>query len=315
MCAKQRRSLRPCILPIMKPLLPLLVVSLLPAMVAATHSMQGQVDAVLAEMRLLRPMEPRMRYTLPARGVDVSGSNDDFLRRRTASEIIASGLSCGCGDYAVVFIERIEALGYETLLVDSAQISALSLASNFAGHAVVAIRPNDAPDSSWWLVDSTARKILSRDWSPQAKTFTASGGVYWIGYCGPLDRYPVRAPAELKQFYADTLAKVPREFFNRTLHRFVFKVDRSLLDDRGGYLNPNVTRLQREQERIFAKYAIEPEREVAILLARGDNDARSDLNSSADGWVSRVGLKSACSPGLLSYFEQRIRHHEDRAAQ
>lgn len=281
---------------------------------AADKSVDADVQAVFAELRTVKAMEPRQTYTLRARGEMLTGRNDDFLRRRTAEEIAASKLSCGCGDYAALFVERIQARGFEVLLVDAAQISLHSLVNKFDGHVVVAIRRSEATRSPWWLVDPTARNIISRDWSPDAKSFTtSSGAIYWIGFCGPADRYVIRSPNELKRFYADTLAALAPEFFSRTMYRLVFKVDRSLLDRQGNLLNPRVNNLARNQDEIFARHGIKPAREIRILLTRGGDDASGDLRFSDDaGWVSRVGLQSACSPSFLSYMDQVIRRHEER---
>ena len=279
---------------------------------AADKSPEGDVQTVFAELRTLKSMNQRQTYTLMARGKELTGLADDFLRRRTADEIAASKLNCGCGDFAAVFADRIHARGYDALLIDSALISLHSLVNKYDGHMVVAIRPAEAPKSPWWLVDSTALNIISRDWSPKSESFTTlSGAVYWIGYCGPVERYAVHTPDELKRFYADTLTKVPAEFFNRTLYRFTFTVDKSLVDEKGGYLNPHITRLQREQDELFARYGIKPAQEIPILLTRGGDDSSGYLSYSATGgWVSRVGLKSACSPSFLSFFDQKVRSQE-----
>ena len=244
----------------MRLILALLLATPLARLAAAeTEAIDSQVRALFAELRALKSMKSGERYTLPAGGKSLTGDGDDFLRRRTASEIAESGLSCGCGDYALLFIERIKPRGFDALLIDSAAITLHSLVNKFDGHVVVAIRRSEAPKSAWWLVDSTARDVISRDWSPASESFmSSSGAVYWIGYCGPVERYAVHTPDELKQFYADTLAKVPAEFFNRTLYRFTFTVDKSLVDEKGGYLNPRITRLQREQDELFAQYGIKP---------------------------------------------------------
>jgi len=49
-------------------------------------------------------------------------------------------LSCGCGDYALLFIARIAPRGFMTLLVDGVELSSETLQNHFSGHAVVAIR-------------------------------------------------------------------------------------------------------------------------------------------------------------------------------
>lgn len=274
----------------------------------ASASLESEVRAAFAELRTLRSFEPAKTYTLWAGGREIAGKNDDFLRRRTAEEIAQSGLSSGCGDFALLFIARIEGRGCETLLVDAAEISLRSLADHFSGHAVVAVRRREPAGAPWWLVDPTARRIISRDWSPDETSFTAGGRMFWIGYCGPLVGYAVRTPAELKRFYADTLKRVPTEVLNRTLVRLSFTIDPSLVGEGGKYLNPRLAGLLAGHDEIFARYGIEPAREIPIRLTRGGDDARSQLRYVPDkGWVSTVGLRSACSVSFLGYLDDRVR--------
>jgi hypothetical protein len=280
---------------------------------AATVSPQTAVESIFPELGALKSMPSGQRYTLPAGGEKLSGVGDDFLRRRTADEIADSGLSCGCGDYALVFIARVEPMGFETRLIDSAQLSLISLAGTNSGHVVVAMRPRGDAKAPWWLVDTTARNVLSRDWSPEAKSFTASGQVYWIGYCGSVADYPVNSPAALKKFYAKTLTTVPPEVFNQTLTRFVFTIDPAMKDERGGYRNPRVERLQTGVDEILAKYRVKPAREVAIRVIPGDDDAQGNLKKIGNEWVARVGLKSACSASYLNYLEQTYRREVQKA--
>jgi len=168
--------------------------------------------------------------------------------------------------------------------------------------------PKDAP---WWLVDSTSLRILSRNWLPTENSFQASGRVYWIGYCGPLSDYPVNDGRELREFYAKTLAAVPPSFLNRTLSRFNYNVDASLLDSDENYLNPRLEGFIREQSTIFATHNIKPEREVPITLKRGSDGYVSKLTySKENGWTGLIGLKSGCSTSLLANFEQTVKRHE-----
>jgi hypothetical protein len=100
---------------------------------------------------------------------------------------------------------------------------------------------------------------------------------------------------------------VPPEFYNRTLSRLKFTVHPSLLGPAGELLNPRLGPFLRMQQEIFTTYHIEPQRDVAILLTRGDDTASSDLKlKGTDGWIARLGSKSACSPTLLAYFEQTV---------
>lgn len=275
-------------------------------------TVEQNVQTVFSELHNLKFMQAGQSYTMRVGETEETGPKEQFLRRRTAQEISDSGLSCGCGDYAIMFIDRMETRGFKTLLVDGAELSSGSLHDHFSGHAVVAMRSKAAPeDAAWWLVDSTNLKILSRNWSPAEKTFQAFGCVFWIGYCGPLAGYPVHGPEDLKAFYTKTLASVPPDFLNRVLYRLNFIIDPSLISKDGVFLNPRVADLQREQSAIFRAYGIRPERELSILLRRGSNGDMTDLTYSKEaGWVSHIGLESGCSPGLLSYFERVIRSHE-----
>jgi len=61
----------------------------------------------LARVQKLQEMDNEKEYDLDARGVRMTGIPDDFLRHRTPAEILKSGLSCGCGDYAFAFYSLI----------------------------------------------------------------------------------------------------------------------------------------------------------------------------------------------------------------
>jgi len=118
---------------------------------------EQHVETVFAGLRSLKPMQAGKQYTARVSGEEETGKKERFLRRRTSQEIAKSGLSSGCGDHAILFIDRIEAKDFETLLVDAAEISSVSLRNHFSGHAVVAIRSKESPkDAPWWLVDSTS---------------------------------------------------------------------------------------------------------------------------------------------------------------
>jgi hypothetical protein len=298
----------------MKALLAVVCLSLGLSVSAAEVSVEQRVESVFAELRTLKFMQPGRDYTVSVAGAVETGPKERFLRRRTAREISESGLTSGCGDYACLFIARIEPLGFRALLVDAVEISSPSLQDHFSGHSVVAIQATAAAAGSrWWLVDSTDLKILSTDWSPAEKSFVSSGGVYWIGYCGPYAGYAVHEPDSLRAFYTTTLAAVPRAFLARNLCRLRFTVDPTLVGKGGKFLNPRLSDFLGLQERILSDHRVEPEREVSILLARGGDDARTDLQfTEKAGWVAHVGLRSGCSPSLLGYFERVVRNHGDQ---
>ena len=115
---------------------------------AKTETAEQHIETVFSELRTLKPMLARELYTVRVAGKEETGVKDQFLRRRTAQEISNSGLSSGCGDHAILFIERIEQREFETLLVDAAEISSTNLRYHFSGHAVVAIRSKKSPTNT-----------------------------------------------------------------------------------------------------------------------------------------------------------------------
>jgi hypothetical protein len=250
-------------------------------------------------------MNPGENYTLTVHGKRETGLKENFLRRRNSDEILASGLSSGCGDYAVTFLQLMEKQGVETRLVDGAEISTASLATHFSGHAVVAVRQPGQTD--WWLANPTDQTILSKHWSTQAQHFRAFGSHFWIGYCGSLASYPIHNANDLMRFYTRTLNKVPLAFLNQHLYRLNFTVDPSLRDENGAYRNPNLANFLSLQPQILKAYKVHPTHQVTVRLVRGKNDSESDLGRLPDGrWRGVIGLRSGCSPRLFSYFEQRI---------
>jgi hypothetical protein len=272
---------------------------------SAAADLKPQIDAAFAEMKVIGQMRPGQVYSVEVAGRKETGKKEWFLRRRTAPEILASGLSCGCGDYAVVFVDLMQKRGLEPLLVDGAALSSQSLESHFSGHAVVAVRR--APGEAWYLADPTNRKILSENWSQGDRFFRGPGGLYWIGYCGPLKDYPAHDAEELKAFYARTLESIPRDFLNERIYRLRFIVDASLTDRDGKYLNPRLAPFLDLQSDILGRFGIHPEKQVEIRLVRGaDGDGTSIRRAAGGRWVAELGLQSGCSASLLGYFEQRV---------
>jgi len=42
----------------------------------------------------------------------------------------------------------------------------------------------------------------------------------------------------------------------------------------GSYLNPNIPKLTQNQDNVLAKFHIQPEKEIAVLLVKGGDDAK-----------------------------------------
>jgi serine/threonine protein kinase len=261
-----------------------------------------QIQDAFASLNGLKSMPSGRQYELNVGGKKVMGEGDDFLRRRTGAEILDSGLSSGCGDYAIAFVDLMGKRGFQTLFVDSAEISLSSLESHFSGHPVVAVY--DRTGQRWLLADPTNRRIIANNWSTNDTTFY--GDRYWIGYCGPLNEYPAHSPDGLKDFYAQTLKRVPPDFWNQHIFKFVFEIDPSLIGTNGNYLNPNIPRLAENQEAAFAKFGIRPKKEINIRLVKG-NDAYDTLAYSDEaGWVCTLSLQAACSLSLVTYMQEKV---------
>lgn len=271
--------------------------------------LEEAIDAGYAAVRALQPMQARSVYLVPVGDASERGPGDQFLRRRTASEISASKLSCGCGDNAVVFLNAVEGRRLQVLFIDSAEVSSASLLTSFSGHAVVALREPGGDDATeWCLVDTTNLTIISKHWTKTEPSFRAFGHLFWVGYSGPLEKYPVHSPEELRRFYAATLAAIPRAVLSSMLIRLEFKIDPSLVEPDGSVANPRLPKFIELQNEIFSKHGINPTTTLSILLKRGGDDARADLvYTESEGWISHVGLKSACSPSSLDYYESTVR--------
>jgi hypothetical protein len=270
--------------------------------ICVSSDVRKSIERAIGQVSGIQMMESSRTYTLPVGGAPVTGRKEEFLRRRTAAEILASRLSSGCGDYAVAFIQLIEKCGLRTLLADGAEMSAQSLQSRFSGHAVVAVR--DDRDGHWILADPTNKRILADPWSPTDKIF---GGMYWIGFSGPLSDYPAHDAASLRSFYDRTLKSIPTEVLNRHVVRMRFTVDPSLIGEDGKYLNPNLGKFLENNGRILDELGLRPETEVRIRLVKGGDDARSALQYSEEaGWVCTLGLRSGCSAGFAGYLERTV---------
>src|SRR5215468_9672444 len=88
-----------------------------PVGLACSPDIRVQIENALAEVSKLKNMGQGKVFELLAGGKMMSGYGDDFLRRRTAQEVLASGLASGCGDYALSFIYRMEQCGFKTNLI------------------------------------------------------------------------------------------------------------------------------------------------------------------------------------------------------
>lgn len=264
--------------------------------------LEARVQEALSAMEKIEAMRSGKSYTVEVDGKLETGTKETFLRRRTSQQITDSGLSSGCGDYAIVFEERMRESGYETMFMDTVQVSLSSLISNFAGHALVAVKTADMP--YWFLVDPTARRILSIAWTGKEDMVL---GRYWVGFRGKVSQYPLDGPEALKTFYRKTLDTVPTDVLNRNVVGLEFVVDESLKTADGGYLNPRIPELLGRVPLVLEAAGVTPARSIEIRLIPGTPDATSRMERTTEGrWVCRVGLKSDLGLGFVSWAAAQV---------
>jgi hypothetical protein len=266
----------------------------------------------LEQVRKLQPMDNRKQYELEVSGSRVTAFPDDFLRRRTPAEILKSGLSCGCGDYAFAFYSLVESKGFEAIYIDAVALNYSAVENGDSGHTGVAVKDPDS--GNWILVDPTYDKIVSGDWDPASALYESPAGRFWIGYKGPLDKYPVTGHPGLRAFYAETLKSVPKDVWEKALLAFDFTVDDSLKTKDGGYSNPNTEAFLTRPARTFAALGIHPSRTVKVTLKfSGKKTGGDEMVPEADGsWTCLVQEHSRMSAGLTDWIMARILRGTDR---
>ena len=268
-----------------------------PGPTAATET-ERAITAALAKVRRLESMRPGKTYTLPARGENVSGKSDEFLRRRDPAEILASGLSCGCGDHAAAFYGLMREKGAKLLYLDAARISAASWVARDHGHTGVAVF--DPEISRWVLVDPTNGRLLSYDWDPEAKIYQAPGGPYWIWYLCKLEDYPARNHAQLREGYDRALRSIPPEVWEREAVRIEFSAGK-------GSQNPRLGGFIKRYAKIFAELPFKLSRRARVtILDSGEGASGECHRSGPDAWACPVGRDSAMSPSFFSYVEEKV---------
>ena len=265
----------------------------------------------LARVQKLQEMDNEKEYDLDARGVRMTGVPDDFLRHRTPAEILQSGLSCGCGDYAFAFYSLITSRGFEAIYIDAAALNYTAIERGDSGHTGVAVR--DKESGNWVLVDPTNNKILSADWNPASPIYESIPGRFWIGYKGPLNKYPVKDHAALRKFYNDTLNTVPRAVWEKELLAFDYRVDDSLKRKDGSYSNPNMEAFLARPARILKTLGVHPSQTVTVTLKSWvRKTGNSDVVRNADGsWTCYVSEHSAMSVSLTDWIMAAIRRKSD----
>jgi hypothetical protein len=263
------------------------------------RDVHDSISDAMNKVASLKPIPPDRSSTLTVAGKPMTGSPDDFLRRRTGAEILESGIAAD-GDNAIAVLYLLEKQGFETRFIDSAEISTHSLEYGFSGHAAVAVR--DAARDQWVLVDPT-RNIYVYPWTLSDKSLY---GNYWIGFRGRLADYPAHDPESLKKFYGDTLKTIPADYLNQHLFRFKFTVDASLIGPDGKYRVPDLAQFLHDNGKILAAHGVHPVNEIPVRLAAGDFDFGVRVEDSETGWVCSLGRESTCGWWLVSALDDRL---------
>ena len=272
----------------------------------AKETVLTSILSSLEEVQKLRPMDNGKQYELEAKGTKVTGFPDDFLRRRTPAEILKSGLSCGCGDYAFAFYSLIEAKGFHAIYIDAVALNYSAIEHGDSGHTGVAVKDHDS--GNWILVDPTSNKIISADWDPTSTLYEGPAGRFWIGYKGSLDKYPIANHDALRAFYAETLRSVTKAAWEKALLAFDFAVDDSLKTKDGGYSNPNLEAFLARPAATFKALGIQPSRRVKVTLKSWDKKTgSSDVIQEADGsWTCFVQDRGRMSASLTDWITAAI---------
>jgi hypothetical protein len=258
----------------------------------------------------LKQMQPGKVYSLQSdTGETISGLKEAFLRKRTAQEILRSGLASGCGDYALVFYKEMERLGYKVNLVEGIELSICGIQSAFSGHVVVEVIDKTTKKSM--LVDPTALKILSEDWDNASKFFTTkagdmpSGRRFWIFFRGSAENYRKEIMDEdtLRSAYGKAISSIDPNVAFESLIRIKFSIDTDSFE--------KATELRSRAERLISRYEsmlhqvsvalnMEPERIVHIRIVL---DPEAEHSSFANG-ILRVCRDSAMSDSLIGFTER-----------
>jgi hypothetical protein len=240
------------------------------------------------------------QYTLPARGRKITGISDDFLRRRTPDEIVASGLSCGCGDHATAFYGEMRKRGAKVMYLDSVELSAHSL-FGFDGHTGVAVE--DPATKHWILVDPTEGKIVSDNWDARSKIYEDH---FWIWYLGSTDDYPAHDKDSLKAAYDMALKMVPASMWSDAVVRLSFQA-------RSSVRNPHCPAFLARCVGIYDKYGLHPARNATVVLTGAADGANEDCRKTGPReFECAVRADQNMDDGWFYWIEEYVGQHMDK---
>ena len=273
-----------------------------------TGSTIASIQIGLEKMKSIEMMETGRTYTATIGGKEYKGRKEFFLRKRGPEEIISSGLSSGCGDYAFAFYHLMRARGLEVVLLDGAELTMTSLVKLQANHTGVAV--HDSNQNSWILVDPTIRRIISVNWDKQRPMYQ---GVFYVTYTGSLEDYRTKVTDwdSLTRMHEEALKNAPKQLLKRELTELEFELDNSMRSADGD-LSPRIQQFLANVSMVTTEAARRVgsplQRKVRVRLVRAETGSNSRLeHSQKNQWICHVGTNSAMSLSLLSYLERVVR--------
>jgi hypothetical protein len=239
-----------------------------PTVLSKTHAQTNTekdfmslIKSALATVKQIQGMEPGTEYTVMVEGKQERGQKELFLYRRTADEIMASGLSSGCGDYATIFYFLMKNKGVDARFISGVELSISSLLYNFSDHTGVAV----SNGSRWILVDPTQGKVISQNWDVGSQIYEDK---FLIIFSGPREGFPVKGAEQLKQFNANGLKTAPKDVINERINGFDIQIDSSLLAPDGNPSTEAQSFVKKVAE-LFSEYGISPIKKTPLMIVRG----------------------------------------------
>lgn len=268
--------------------------------------LRADIDAALAHVGKLKMMDNGPQYTLAAGGRPLTGVSDDFLRRRSSAEILRSGLSSGCGDYAAAFDGLMREKGAKTMFVDGVELSVESLIHRFSGHTGIAVQ--DPATGRWILTDPTNGKVVAENWDPAAKIYENR---YWIWYVGPSSKYPAKSPEELKAAYDRALRSVPASVWSDNIIGLDFSMGPSMRAADGSWINPRADAFLKKWSGIYDQYGLHPRRRAHIEFAAKSlaPDSADCRRTDADRWTCYVTPEQGMGESWFTWIDEYVAAH------
>ncbi len=262
----------------------------------AKEDIVALIQDALDKVKKIKMMKPGLEYTVMVEGRQERGQKELFLYRRAADEILASGLSSGCGDYATVFYSLMRKTGLDVRFIHAVDLSLNSLLYNFSDHTGVVV----SDDRQWILVDPTQGKVISQNWDTGSQIYEDK---FWIAFNGPRENFPVKGADQLKKFNKNGLKTVPKNVLNKKISGFDINIDASLLTPDG---NPSAEAQSFEEKvsEVFAEYDIAPNKKIELTIVKGGPHLK--ISYGREGWIVYV------SKVTNSYQELRLLSEIDK---